>query len=112
MLPSPPSFLHREVKRGCPTEAHKGRSLATMPETVAVNPELLRWAIDRSRLTRSDLAEAFPKLDEWLNGQRQPTYRQLERFAHKTMTPLGYLYLDKPPEEHLDIPDFRTVDDT
>jgi Zn-dependent peptidase ImmA (M78 family) len=32
----------------------------------------------------------------------------LERFAKKTMTPLGYLYLDSPPDEELAITDFRT----
>jgi len=82
-----------------------------MAENVGVKPELLRWAVDRSRLTLADLAAAFPKLDQWLGGDRQPTYRQLEQFAHKTMTPLGYLFLDKPPDEKLGIPDFRTVGD-
>jgi hypothetical protein len=83
-----------------------------MAETISVKPALLRWAVDRSQLSRDDLTAAFPRLDQWLKGEQQPTYRQLEQFAHKTMTPLGYLYLDELPEEHLDIPDFRTVDDT
>ena len=60
-----------------------------MPETVAVKPELIRWAIDRSRLSARDLAEAFPRLDDWRQGVGQPTYKQLERFAAKTMTPLA-----------------------
>jgi hypothetical protein len=80
-----------------------------MTESVAVKPELLRWAIERSRLLKDDFAKTFPKLDEWLSGRRQPTPRQLELFAHKAMTPLGYLFLDKPPDETLPIPDFRTV---
>ena len=83
-----------------------------MIETVAVKPELLRWAIKRSRLLHDDFAKAFPKLDEWLSGERLPTHRQLELFAHKAMTPLGFLFLDKPPDETLPIPDFRTVGDT
>jgi len=80
--------------------------------TVAVKPELIRWAIDRSGLPADDLLRRFPKLDEWKTGERQPTFRQLEHFAKTTMTPFGYLLLDEPPEERLPIPDFRTVGDT
>ena len=83
-----------------------------MAETVSVKPELIRWAIDRSRLPLDALTAAFPKLDQWLKGEQQPTYRQLEQFAHRTMTPLGYLFLDEPPDETLGIPDFRTAGDT
>ena len=82
-----------------------------MPATVEVNPELLKWAIKRSQLPLEGLLEHFPKLDAWLSGDRQPTLRQLEDFAHRTMTPFGYLFLDKPPIEKLPIPDFRTVGD-
>lgn len=83
-----------------------------MGETVSVKPELIRWAIDRSRLPADDLAQAFPKLDEWKRGERMPTFKQLERFAKKTMTPFGYFFLDSPPDEKLPIPDFRTDGDT
>jgi len=80
--------------------------------TVTVKPELIRWAIDRSGLPADDLLEKFPKLDEWKTGERQPTFRQLEDFSKMTMTPLGFLFLDEPPEEGLPIPDFRTVGNT
>jgi Zn-dependent peptidase ImmA (M78 family) len=83
-----------------------------MTEAVSVNPELIRWAIDRSGLAPEDLAKTFPKLDEWQRGERLPTFRQLELFAHKTMTPLGQLFLEEPPHERLPIPDFRTAGDT
>ncbi len=57
--------------------------------SVAVKPELIRWAIDRSGLSTDDLLEKFPKLNEWTSGERQPTFRQLESFARTTMTPFG-----------------------
>jgi len=82
-----------------------------MPETVAVKPELILWAIDRSQLPPEDLARTFPRLDEWRTGEREPTLKQLELFAKETMTPLGYLFLDSPPRESLPIPDFRTMGD-
>jgi len=82
-----------------------------MTEAVSVNPELIRWAIDRSGLPTEDLAKTFPRLDEWERGERKPTLRQLELFAQRTMTPLGQLFLREPPSEELSIPDFRTPGD-
>jgi len=82
-----------------------------MAETVDVKPELIRWAIERSGLPYEELAAKFPKLGDWQSGDQQPTLRQLKEFAKKTMTPFGYLFLQTPPVETLDIPDFRTKDD-
>ena len=75
---------------------------------VAVKPELIRWAIDRSGLSTEYLLTKFSKLEEWKRGERQPTFRQLEDFAKRTMTPFGAMFLDSPPKEELPIPDFRT----
>lgn len=82
-----------------------------MPETVAVKPEMIRWAIERSQLAVEELQAHFPKLDDWKSGAGKPTLRQLERLAQKTMTPLGYFFLAAPPIETLPIPDFRTPGD-
>lgn len=84
-----------------------------MAQTVNIKVELLRWALARSGLKAGVLqADArFKKLDEWLDGTRRPTLRQLEHFAARTMTPLGYLLLEVPPDESLPIPDFRTRGD-
>ncbi len=81
-----------------------------MPERVAVQPELLRWARRRARLEIEDLEHRFPKLAEWEAERAAPTLRQLEAFAHATHAPLGYLLLDSPPAEPIPIPDLRTRD--
>lgn len=78
---------------------------------VAVNANVLRWAIERSGRTVPELEGRFPKIREWLSGQTNPTLRQLESLAKSTLTPLGYLFLPEPPEERLPIPYCRTVDD-
>ena len=52
-----------------------------------------------------------PKFLQWLEGKNQPTLRELEDFARKTRTPLGYFFLSEPPEERLPIPHFRTIAD-
>ena len=72
---------------------------------------MLRWARERARLDVDSLASRFPKLGEWEREVRQPTLKQLERYAHATMTPVGFLFLQQPPEERLPIPDFRTFAD-
>jgi len=76
--------------------------------TVDVNPKLIRWAIDRSGFPRDELLRKFPKLEGWQSGEKQPTFRQLEKFARTTMTPFGVMFLDEPPTEELPVPDFRT----
>lgn len=76
---------------------------------VEVKPELLRWACARARLDIDALLPRFPKLPQWLSGDAQPTFKQLERFAKATHTPIGYLFLPAPIVEEVPIPDFRTI---
>ena len=75
---------------------------------VPINPDLLRWARERSGLAQDDLGRRFRKLREWENGETQPTLKQMEAFARAVHVPVGYLFLAEPPEELVPIPDFRT----
>ncbi len=76
---------------------------------VEIKPELLNWAMERSRVDGFALRNSFPKLDDWLEGERQPTLKQIENFARATRTPIGFLFLPEPPEEQIPIPDYRTI---
>ena len=79
-----------------------------MAKHVEVKSELLRWAIERSGLP----VDAFKQpVEDWLTQEAKPTHSKLEAFAKKAMVPLGYLFLSKPPEENLPVPDYRTRDD-
>lgn len=76
-------------------------------EMTLVHPELLEWAIYRSDKTEADLHEAFPNLDTWLAGDGEPSIAQLEKFARATFTPLGFLFLDSPPDDEVKLTDYR-----
>lgn len=76
---------------------------------VEVNTELLLWACERAGADLEDMGVRFPKFPEWLQGAVRPTLKQLEKFANAVHVPIGYLFLTKPPEEPLPIPDFRTI---
>lgn len=80
-----------------------------MANLVAIDPKMIRWAVDRSRLALTD----FPTMvGDWIDNKKTPTFNQLESFAKKAMVPFGYLFLDKPPVEKLPMPDYRTMRDS
>ena len=76
---------------------------------VEVRPEVLKWAAERSG-KGEHIKYDFPQWEKWINQELQPTLKQLEKLSKATSTPLGYFFLDQPPEERLPIPHFRTVD--
>jgi Zn-dependent peptidase ImmA (M78 family) len=76
---------------------------------VEIKPELSSWARERAGFEPGALAHRFPKLAAWEQGTAQPTPKQIEKFASATHTPIGFLFLQKPPVEHIPIPDFRTA---
>ncbi len=80
-----------------------------MTTRIAIQPELLEWACDRAGHEVEVYSDRFPKLRAWIAQQEKPTLKQLEDFARATHTPLGYLFLPKPPQERLPLRDFRTV---
>jgi hypothetical protein len=75
---------------------------------IKINTQLIDWAIERSAKSIDDLMHKFPNLENWQNQTKSPTLKQLENFAKATFTPIGMLFLQKPPNEVLPINDFRT----
>jgi len=76
---------------------------------VYVSPDILQWAAYRSGKSEI-IHEKFPHWLKWIKNESQPTFKELEKVAKATTTPLGYFFLKEPPVERLSIPHFRTID--
>ena len=68
-----------------------------------INPDILKWARERSGYTVEAIA-AFLKKDAsivngWESGERAPTYVQLETLADKYKRPVAIFFFPEPPEE-------------
>ena len=56
-------------------------------------------------MTSAALAHRFPEALHLEQGTAKPTLKQIERFASATHTPIGFLFLQQPPVEHIPIGD-------
>lgn len=77
-----------------------------------LQPTVLRWARERAALEMETVATKVgvrpDRVVEWERSGRI-SMSQVDRLAHCTHTPVGYLYLREPPEDDLPIPDFRAA---
>ena len=73
-----------------------------------INGEILKWAITRAGNELEDFLMSNPNVKEWIDGEKYPTIKQLEKFTKKVHVPFGYMFLKEPPEEEIPIPFFRT----
>lgn len=73
-----------------------------------INKELITWAITRSGKDPEDFYLLNPEVESWIEGEKYPTVKQLEKFTRKVHVPFGYMFLPKPPKEEIPFPFFRT----
>lgn len=75
-----------------------------------LNPEVMRWAVERSGISEDRITRKFGKYPEWLEGTHSPTLKQLMDFARTVHVHLCDLYNPCIPDYGMTIPDFRTVE--
>lgn len=78
-------------------------------QRIHIEPQILRWIIERRGLDVDDYCLRNDKFEKWLNGEQDPTFRQAEEFAKSNYVPMGYLYLNEPLIETMPIPFFRST---
>ena len=68
-----------------------------------INPDILKWARERSGYTVETIATALNKdvsiVNDWESGERALTYVQLETLADKYKRPIAIFFFPEPPEE-------------
>lgn len=88
--------------------------MSTRRLQIDLQPEVLRWARERAGLSIEDLAKRTQvrsgRAREWENSGNI-SIAQADRLAAVTHTPVGFLFLMRPPEDILPIADFRTIGD-
>lgn len=76
---------------------------------VNIAPNVLTWALKKADGIIIDTAMLL-RVHQWIDGEKQPTFNQIEELSKKTRIPLGYFFLKEPPREDIAIVDFRTID--
>ncbi|RAH33224.1 XRE family transcriptional regulator [Pantoea agglomerans] len=78
-----------------------------------INRKMLTWARERANLSVSHVALKMKKtpvlIEKWEEGSHPISFAEAQKFADITHVPFGCLYLDRPSDESLPIPDRRTV---
>ena len=68
-----------------------------------INPDILKWARERSGYTVEAIATGLKKdvstINDWESGERALTYVQLEKLADKYKRPIAIFFFPEPPEE-------------
>ncbi len=79
-----------------------------MKITVEVSSEILDWVFSNIQLEKLS-NKIIDYLKAWQNGEKKPTFNQVEEVSKATGIPLGYFFLSSPPIEDLSFINYRTV---
>jgi Zn-dependent peptidase ImmA (M78 family) len=72
---------------------------------VDVEPAVIDWVIQN---VPND-TDVITTLYAWKNGEKTPTFNQIERISKTTHIPLGYFFLKTPPIENFPLLKYRTI---
>ena len=81
---------------------------------VGIQPKVLKWARESIGKSLEDVARTLKRpadeIEAWENGNRAPTYVQLEKLAYEVYKrPMAVFFFPIPPQESEPKSDFRTL---
>ncbi|MDO5575182.1 MAG: ImmA/IrrE family metallo-endopeptidase [bacterium] len=76
--------------------------------SVTIKPEIISWILQTIQFNNA-ASSAIELLGKWQNGEKTPTFNQVEDVSKMMNIPFGYFFLDKPPVEECPIVDYRTI---
>jgi len=79
-----------------------------------ISAPVVTWARERAGLDEDELASHLKivnasQVASWERGESFPTYSQAEKLAEKLRLPFAVLFMDRPPQISIPIPDLRTL---
>jgi Zn-dependent peptidase ImmA (M78 family)/transcriptional regulator with XRE-family HTH domain len=78
-----------------------------------ITPKIIEWGRERAGLSVEELADRLDvqprNVREWEDGRARPNLNKAEDIAGRLRIPFGYLFLSRPPEDEVPLPDLRTV---
>ena len=74
-----------------------------------IKKDVLVWAIENGDRSFEYLIRHFPKLNQWIQGEKSPALGQIKELSKKTSIPFGYFFLNDPPKEEIPLLKFRTI---
>lgn len=79
-----------------------------MAKKISINIDTLSYYVEQSNVTLGLLQESMPDYDRFINGNKLPTYSQLEKISKLIKIPVGLLSLEKPVDVNTQRLSFRT----
>lgn len=76
---------------------------------IDIKPNIINWAL--KQIDKEQLGEKMlQNISKWINGDKKPTFNQVQELSKKTHIPFGYFFLAEPPVEDIKLIEYRTVD--
>jgi len=85
---------------------------ARMSTAAYITSAIVEWARSRAGISPEQLASSLKvptaTVLAWEKGEVKPTFTRAEALAKRLRIPFGYLFLSKPPDDGIPLPDLRT----